>query len=288
MSEEIKREFHKLYNGKVIIEFLPDSHYYFLIKDGKELPKKKRLTGVTSFTSQLDKSTPLLIWATRLYTATVKELMGEATAFHADDLLAMLEAGEGAYKEIKEKAAGIGDYVHEFAKEYSKDTDAKKAYNRVLNNLGPPPSDMVDPINNGCIGFTKWVEENKAKILNSEKIIYSRKFGFVGRYDAILEIDGKKYLADYKTSKNIYPEYYYQVSAYLNAWEEEHEEKLAGSIIVSIVKENVENKQGEIVKHAGEVIMETRSRADCVSDYKAFKALIDIKDRQRVNVKWGK
>lgn len=286
MADKIEREFHDLYGGDVQIEFLPKSHIYSLIKDGEVLPKKKRLTGVTSFTGQLDKSAPLMIWATRLYTATVKEKMGEGTSFTIDDLNAMLEAGEGAYKEKKEQAAGIGDYVHEFAEEYSKDKDERKAYERMVANLGTPPSDMVTQINHGCTGFIKWLEKTGANILSAERLVYSRKFGFVGTYDAIIEIDGKKYLADYKTSKNIYSEYYYQTSAYMHAWEEENGEKLDGCLIVAIVKEDVEYK-GHITKYAGDVITEIRSRADCVSDYKAFKGLIDVKMRQKVNVKWG-
>lgn len=287
MAEAIEREFHDLYGGEVQVEFLPKSHIYNLIKDGEELPKKKRLTGVTTFTGQLDKSSPLMIWATRLYTETVKEKMGENTTFTADDLIAMLEAGEGAYKEKKEQAAGVGDYVHEFAEEYSKDKDKRQAYDRMLANLGNPPENILEQINYGCTGFIKWLEGIGANITSAEQIVYSRKHGFVGRYDAIMDIDGKKYLTDYKTSKNIYAEYYYQTSAYLHAWEEEHGEKLDGVLIVAIVKEDVTDKMGNVVKKAGDVITEMRSRSECVSDYKAFKALIDIKERQKVNVKWG-
>lgn len=283
MAETIERENHKLYGGEVEIEFLPASHRYHLLKDGEKLEKKKRLAGVTTYTGQLDKSTPLMIWATRLYTSTVKELMGDGQSFTQDDVNSMLEQGEGAYKEMKEQAAGIGDYVHEFALEYSKDKDEKKAYDRVLEVLGTPPENMLTQINHGCVGFVKWLGETKAEILSAEEIVYSRKHGFVGRYDAIIEIDGKRYLADYKTSKNIYAEYYYQTSAYLGAYEEEHGEQLDGALIVAIIKEDVEYK-GHITKKAGDVIMEIRGRSDCVSDYKAFKALIDIKERQKVNV----
>lgn len=283
---EIKREFHKLYDGKVEIEYLPDSHYYYLVKDGEILPKKQRLTGVTSFTGQLDKSAPLIIWATRLFTKTVKDLMGEANAFTKDDVLAMIEKGEVAHKEAKETACGIGDYVHEFASEYSEDCDEKKAYDRVVEKLGEPSDNMVNQIQAGCVGFVNWLKEKNIKIISSEKIVYSQKFGFVGRYDATLEIDGKKYLADWKTSGGIYPEYYYQTSAYLHAYEEETGEKLDGALIVGIVKEDKEDKDGIITKKAGDIISEIRCRQDCVSDYKAFKALIDIKERQKVNVKW--
>ncbi|KKM81314.1 hypothetical protein LCGC14_1330980 [marine sediment metagenome] len=99
MSEATIRENHELYGGEVVIEYLPKSHYYYLIKDGKTLEKKKRLSGVTTFTGQLDKSKPLMIWATRLFTSTVKELMGDGAKFSKDDVLSMVTAlvGDNMY-----------------------------------------------------------------------------------------------------------------------------------------------------------------------------------------------
>ena len=194
MADKIERENHELYGGEVVIEFLPKSHRYHLIKDGKELEKKKRLTGVTSFTGQLDKSTPLMIWATRLYTKTVKELMGEPredSMFSKDDVESMLQSGELAYTEAKEKAAGIGDYVHEFAEQYSIDKNEERAYDRTIEKLGEPTEEMKVAIDHGCTGFINWLKETKATIVSAEQIVYSRKLGFVGRYDAIIEIDGK-------------------------------------------------------------------------------------------------
>ena len=287
MADKIERVFHDLYNGKVQVEFLPNSHRYNLIKDETVLPKKKSLTGVTTYTGQLDKSAPLIIWATRLYTEKVQELMADGTAFTRDDLESMLEAGQKAHKEEKEKAAGIGDYVHEFAEQYSIDKQEFHAFDRVVAKLGTPPDDQLEQIKNGCVGFVEWLKKTGAEILSAEQVVYSRKHKYVGTYDAIMVIDGKKYLTDYKTSKNIYSEYYYQTSAYLHAWEEENGEKLDGVLIVGITKEDIHDKNGILRKKAGEIFTETRPRSECISDFKAFKALIDIKNRQKINVKWG-
>jgi len=285
---KVERKTYELYGGDVIIEFLPNSHRYHLIKDGQELPKKKRLSGVTTFTGQIDKSTPLIIWATRLYTHTVKDMIGDTSSLTKDDVLAMLESGEIAYKEKKETAATIGDYVHKFAELYSESKNEETAYNLMLQELGEPSEDQLKRIQDGCVGFIQWINDNKAEILQAEKVVYSRKQGFVGTFDAIIQVDGKKYLADYKTGKKVYPEYYYQTSAYLHAYEEETGEKLNGAMIIVIIKEDIENKDGEIVQKAGDVVTETRSRSDCIADYKAFKGLITLKDRQRFNSKWGK
>ncbi len=280
---EIKREIHKLYGGKVEIEFLPKNHAYYLIKDGKKLSKKKRLTGSTTFTGQIDKSAPLIIWATRLYTAKVREIMGDLTSiFTATDVLSMLALGESAHKEKKEQAASIGDYVHEFAEQYSKDRNERKAYDRVIEELGTPTSDMAKQINVGCVGFIDWLKKEKVKILSAEKIVYSRKIGFVGTYDAIVEIAKKRYLTDWKTAKAIYSPYCYQSASYFKAYEEEHpKEKLDGTMIVSIAKEDILDKEKNIIRKAGSIVSLIRSRVDVLKDYVAFKALTVLKTREK-------
>ena len=279
---EIKRELHKLYGGKVEIEYLPDSHIYYLLKDGKVLPKKKRLTGSTTFTGQIDKSTPLIIWATRLYTKTVAKIMGDGVSFTVDDVLSMLAIGEVAHKEEKEKAAGIGDYVHEFAEQYSKDQKEKEAYDRTIEELGEPSTDMVKQIQTGCVGLLKWIKEQKLKFISAEKIIYSRKNEFVGRYDAIVKIGKKKYLLDWKTSKAIYSPYLYQSSSYFKAHEEEPpKDKLDGVIVVGVAKEDILDRDGNLIRKAGSVVSVIRTRADVLKDYVAFKSLVVLKNREK-------
>ena len=277
----IEREIHKLYKGQVEIEFLPNSHIYYLVKDGKVLSKKKRLKGVTTYTGQIDKSRPLIIWATKLFTAKIKELMGEGVSFTPTDINSMLAVGEVAHREKKEEAASIGDYVHEFAEQYSKDRKEKEAYERMKEELGDVPTGMLAPVQTGCVGFIGWLKREKVKILSAEKIVYSRKIGFVGTYDAIVEINKKKYLADYKTAKSMYSEYIYQGSAYFKAYEEENPKiKLDGVMVIGITKEDITDRSGYIIKKAGEVNSIIRTRAEVLKDYVAFKSLTVLKKRQ--------
>ena len=48
------------YNGSIQIKFYPESHRYQLVGE------RNYLIGVTTATGMLDKSRPLIIWATRL------------------------------------------------------------------------------------------------------------------------------------------------------------------------------------------------------------------------------
>lgn len=281
--DKVIREPFELYKGKIKGEFLPKSHrYYILEKDGEKLEKKYIPSSVTSISGQVDKSRALMPWATRMYTEKVKEMMRDGVNFTIADIESMLKMGEKAHTERKEFAAGVGDYVHQFCDEYSKDTDAKKAYDRMVEVLGEPSKEMVEKINAGTVGFTNWIETAKVKIVEAEQIAYSMKNDFVGKFDAIIETSiGEKYIADYKTSNGIYNEHYYQISAYLKAIEEERGETFDGAMIVAIAKEDKEDRDGNIIKKAGEITVEIRTRGDLVKDYKAFKGLIDLKIREK-------
>lgn len=282
MVEKVIREPFELYGGKVKGEFLPKSHrYYILEKDGKKLDKKYMPSSVTSISGLVDKSRVLMGWAVRMYTERVNVLMGDGVNFTSDDVLSMLKMGEQSHTEKKEKAATIGDYVHQFCEEYSKNKNPKKAHDRMIANLGTPSVDMLEKINAGVQGFINWVKENKVEIIESEQITYSMENDFIGKFDAILSIDGKKYLTDYKTSNGIYNEHYYQISAYLNSVEEERQEKFDGALIIAIVKEDKEDKDGNIVKKAGDIITEFRTRDEVEKDYKAFTGLIQLKIREK-------
>lgn len=283
MAEKVIREPFELYGGKVRGEFLPKSHrYYILEKNGKKLEKKYIPSSVTSISGLVDKSRALMGWAVRMYTERVNVLMKDGVNFTADDVLSMLKIGETAHAERKEFAAGIGDYVHQFCEEYSIDQDAYKSYNRMTEKLGEPSDEMNEKIKAGTQGFVKWMELSKMKILEAEQIVYSMQHDYIGKFDAIMEtVKKEKYLADYKTSNGIYNEHYYQSSAYLKAKEEETGEKFAGVMIIGIAKENKEDRDGNIIKKAGEITVEIRGRGELVKDFKAFKGLIDLKIREK-------
>lgn len=262
-----------LYDGEVQIDYYPTSHHYKLVENGK----KRNLLSVTGITRNLDKSQPLLKWAIKVVHERGIELLGKDKnkSYTYDDIVTILNLAKEAPEEAKQKAAGIGDYVHKFAEEYSKDLNEKAAYDRVIEEYGQP-SDVDKPkIDAGVVGLVKWLNEVKAEIVDSEQIVYSKKFDYTGRFDAIIKIDGKTYLVDYKTSNGIYDEHYYQASAYLKAKEEELGVKYDGALIVAIVKEDKDDKQ------AGDILPEFRSRGDLVKDFAAFKGLIPVTKRSK-------
>lgn len=101
-----------------------------------------------------------------------------------------------------------------------------------------------------------------------EKLVYSRQRNYVGRFDAIIEVDGKRYLADYKTSKSFYPmEMGMQTAGYLQAYCEETGENDIGRMILRFDKET-----GEFDVH----ILD-----DYYDDVNAFNAAHTLRKRQK-------
>lgn len=89
--------------------------------------------------------------------------------------------------------------------------------------------------------YMQWYHEVQPKFLSLETIVYSHKFKYAGQMDALAEIEGKIYVCDWKTSKQIDPDYLKQASAYFNAWYELTGQMPDGCLVLAL---NVQTKQG--------------------------------------------
>ena len=95
--------------------------------------------------------------------------------------------------------------------------------------------------------FLPWAKENNFIPIFSEKEFVSEKYKFGGIIDAYGEIDGKKVLIDFKTSKQIYGEHLIQLISY---WEllEENGVQVDKAIIINLKRETQELEVKEIDK----------------------------------------
>jgi len=204
-----------LYNGEIQIKFIEESHQYWLQKSST-VPKAKRLSGVTSYTGLIDKSRVLLKWAENLSRDFLKQRLGE----RLDETI--IEEAVTQHQKKKEDAADTGKLVHNWIETYIK--------NKIANGELPIyPQD--EKAMNGIIAFLKWEADNKVQWLDSEKIVYSKKYQYVGTADAIAIINGIKYLVDFKTGKGIYRDAKYQIAGYILAYGEETNDWLDGVIL---------------------------------------------------------
>lgn len=150
------------------------AHQRYRTSDGTIVP------GVTTITGLLNK--PALVrWANQL------GLQGIDSTKYVD------------------KAAEIGTLAHAMVEEYlgGRPVDYE-AYS----------ADVRDQAENALISFFEWEKTHPLKAILLEEELVSDKYRYGGTIDCYAEMDGKRWLIDFKTGKGIYDEYGIQVSAY--------------------------------------------------------------------------
>jgi len=251
-------ETRKLYNGEVEINFYPESHRY------KKLGDKGWLTSVTAITGIIDKSRVLINWAIGLSDEYFQEFFKKtgALALTVGDLQPIVKEALNQHNVKREEAADIGSQVHDIAQQIGEALRDGKD----IPELSP---EMEEGVAHGVRAFIDWVVGYKVKFLECERMVYSKKHDFVGLTDAIIEIDGKKYLIDYKTSKRVYSEMQYQLAAYTLAYEEEANEKLDGQMLIHFNKETGDFNVVEVGDKDNKI------------NQKTFLACLKIKSREK-------
>jgi len=199
-------------------------HQYHLneVKRGGAIPS------VTSISGLLDKSTPLIHWATKLGYDKALEAIGDKTDWHIDEILPILELARTAHKAKKDEAANIGKKVHDYAELYAK---------AQIEGLVIPPVESDDQnVLRGITAFATLMKTLKPKFMQAERLVLARndegKPIYAGKLDVIAEVDGKVTLIDYKTGSKIYPEAVLQCAGYLMAYAEEKENPLIEQVII--------------------------------------------------------
>lgn len=260
------------YNGSVRIKFWPGSHRYQL--EGR----KDYLIGVTTATGMMDKSRPLVLWATRLARDYLLELHKIGPAISALEI----EVACNLHAVKKEEAATSGSMVHAWAESYI------KGENPVV------PED--EKVRNGVIAFLNWVRDNDVKFLASEKRVYSKKHEYVGTMDCIFTMGRENHkiihAGDFKTSSGIYLEMAFQVSGYQQAETEEHGTVYGSKWILRFQKEDKFEKdtvdddgkivKGKLVCAAGTFEAKEFSPEEHVEHFKGFLGCLELKKQDKI------
>jgi len=209
------------YNGEVQITFYPNSHMYKI--GGQSVMSVSRICEI------VDKSAGLIIWAIRLARDFLQKLPVQQRTDEA------LEEAIKQHSIKKQEAADIGHYVHSYAEAYIAGNTLEEMDKDLLSE------EDMKRAKNGIIAFLQWVNENNIQWEASEQMVYSKKYNYVGTFDAIAIINGKRYLIDFKTSKGLYRlEHGMQTAAYLKAHQEEHGTHFDWRIILHFNKETGE------------------------------------------------
>lgn len=285
-----------LYDGDVKMAFYPNSHRY------KELESKQWVPGATTITNMLDKSRPLITWAIGCFEKSLIKGIEEIRegVFSASEIKALIEVSRDAHNQEKDIACDIGSVFHDYADNVAKheiENGNDRSYLKIKGGLIPDEYSELSPLDqqraeNSMNAFDTWIAEKKPEFLESEFFVYSKKKHHGGTCDALVRIDGKLYILDYKSGKGIYTSHLYQTASYFKAKEEElnyvyakkmfedeiqgENEKINGAMIINVIKDDVFNSKGELTKMAGEVFVHEMSRSDLLISYMGFKNLLGI------------
>jgi len=109
------------------------------------------------------------------------------------------------YRKYRDDKADIGTLTHQ----------------RILAHLSESEVDLSqypqDQIQKSSICFQKYLDWEQGKNMMKhylEEPMVSEKYGFGGTPDALVFVNGELTLMDFKTSKSIYKEYFYQLGGY--------------------------------------------------------------------------
>jgi len=247
----------KLYKGEIEITFNPESQWARYKVNGQPT------TGVTSVTGMKDKSGPLMYWAVNCMRDYLLGKFYQGQPITEADIL----AASKEHQVKKTQAAGIGTRVHEWIEQWT----------ILKGNFSTMPEGSDDDtrkVLNGIIAFLKWIDDNKVKIIESERIVYSREFDFVGTLDAVAKINGKLCMLDYKTSKVFSTEHRYQTAAYQQAYYEEFGVNFDARYILKLGKED------------GEFTTAYLPHEEFAGDIGAFLGLLALKKREGQIKNW--
>lgn len=129
---------------------------------------------------------------------------------------------------------------------------------------------QADDIHHCVDAFLKWQESSEIKIRLGDTKILSSIHGYGGSLDALGFLNGDPVLIDFKTSNQISDEYAYQVSAYVQAFDETYGFCPKKAVILRLGKTKPEFEPVEIV-----------DIADCFDGFLAAQTLYHLKSRQK-------
>lgn len=215
-SEIIERS---LYNGKYQMVHNPNARgrapRYLVNSSSKPI-------GVTTVLGKV-LAKDLMAWAV---SCAIDALRDKLPVVTEDDL----EEASHEYERRRDSGAGTGSEAHALVEQF-------------LKGEVPDLNTASSEAQNAYMAFVKWFDSTKPKVINVEEVVYSEEHDYAGTYDCMLEINGKVYLCDLKTTNasrkapnGIYAEYFIQLGAYAGAHEEQrqYEIKSGGTNLVEI------------------------------------------------------
>ena len=136
--------------------------------------------------------------------------------------------------------------------------------------MTPPPLDSEDA-ERSFARATEWRKTAKLRVVDTERMVASLHGQYAGTLDALVELDGRVGILDFKTWKRVYEEHYLQSCAYRLALAEEGIKTKAGWIILLPKSEGEEPFQ----------VVETPPIAELITPWQAAVSLYQWQREQK-------
>ena len=174
---------------------------------------------------------------------------------------------------VVRKSAEEGTLVHELIEEYFEGHEMK-----YLNDKGNPKYDPK--IWKMFLKFVDFWDTYNPTLVETETHLFSDKLKIAGTVDLICEIDGERWVIDFKTSNHLQTTYDLQGAVYAQCFEECYEKKVDRVGVLWLKsKSRGEDKKGDRLKGKGwEVHESPRSQEENIDIFMAVKKIFDIEN----------
>lgn len=206
----------------------------------------KRVPGVTTITGRFDDKQGLMDWYMRCGVQGVDP------------------------KRAARRAADAGTLAHDAAECYLRGESFE--WDDLYAKLDiPPDAEQKEWARQSTSAAYIWVKKNKPEVVEIEGEYVDDELMYGGCFDAVVRIDGKTEMIDWKTSKSITKYNFVQLAAYMNMWEKEHGEKIDGGRIIHLCKRTGIPKDPRL------------SREELQPMFEEFAAMRKLYDAKRTN-----
>lgn len=184
------------------------SDFYELMHEGRSLV----LPRVTAILDIIDKSRPLMGWATKLereaLRAALEDALTQPGELDAQTVWSRVDkalSSKRAWVRQRDSAAEIGKKTHAIICWHTR---------KMLGEDPGPEPGGPDPALRAVVAWLDWTKAVDFQPQMMERTVYCPWCAYAGTFDVLAKVEGQLLVVDYKTGKAIYEEAHLQALAY--------------------------------------------------------------------------
>lgn len=146
----------------------------------------------------------LMYWSVNCCCDYLQQQFQGRNNIKASSLFEKIEKARKEWQKVQKEALDIGNQVHQ-------------AIHYFLTHNCQEPKIEDNQVLNAFVAFLEWKDKNNLIPIVCEKIVYGKDYA--GTTDLVCMLNNKITLIDFKSSKAVYDENWFQIAAYSNAWD---------------------------------------------------------------------